>query len=51
MMSQETATHRKAREMYVALDEIRTSTNTLQANLGKLLVSECKCKYISSSLT
>ncbi|CAI8026257.1 X-ray radiation resistance-associated protein 1 [Geodia barretti] len=51
MMSQETATHRKAREMYVALDEIRTSTNTLQANLGKLLVSECECKYMSSSLT
>ena len=33
-MSQETATHRKVREMHRALDDVRTSTAVLQADLG-----------------
>ena len=33
-MSQETTTHRKVREMHRALDDVRTSTAVLQADLG-----------------
>ena len=33
-MSQETATHLKVREMHRALDDVRTSTAVLQADLG-----------------